>query len=321
MESLPLPYLNQAITGQSAYIPSPNEINTVLKSAEKLLREDNQDMLDGIYPLKALLPDNKFPKHLIQFAEIISDSVLASWRRRMGETKKFNKKLKRELNLYPEYYRRNFHHQTDGYLSPKSAELYEHQVEILFHGLANPMRRRILKPMKKKLNPSRGPLKILELGAGCGTFTRLLGYAFPTAHITALDISPYYLQHARKKYYYKKNIDFVQGKAEDLNFKDQSFDAVISVFLLHELPAEIREKVLKESLRVLKPDGFWGHLDSLQLKDTPDLDWALESFPINFHEPFYKNYISTPLKETLLGIDKSINPLESCHHFSKLIYF
>jgi hypothetical protein len=42
---------------------------------------------------------------------------------------------------YPRYYLQNFHFQTDGYLSRHSAELYDHQVEVLFGGGAAAMRR------------------------------------------------------------------------------------------------------------------------------------------------------------------------------------
>ena len=44
-------------------------------------------------------------------------------------------------SLYPDYYQ-NFHHQTDGYLSDHQA-LYDLQVEILFNGSADAMRRRV----------------------------------------------------------------------------------------------------------------------------------------------------------------------------------
>lgn len=51
-----------------------------------------------------------------------------------------------EPEAFPDYYLQNFHHQTDGYLSDHSAALYDLQVEILFNGAADPMRRRLLKP-------------------------------------------------------------------------------------------------------------------------------------------------------------------------------
>ena len=27
------------------------------------------------------------------------------------------------------------------------------------------------------------------------------------------------------------------------------------------------------------------------------MDWALEQFPVDFHEPFYKNFVETPLEK------------------------
>lgn len=45
----------------------------------------------------------------------------------------------------------NFHHQTNGYLSDLSANLYDLQVEIFFGGLADAMRRYILAPLKRGL--------------------------------------------------------------------------------------------------------------------------------------------------------------------------
>merc|ERR1712216_542124 len=45
---------------------------------------------------------------------------------------------------YPKYYAQNFHYQTDGWLSNESARLYDFQVETLFLGSADAMRRRCL---------------------------------------------------------------------------------------------------------------------------------------------------------------------------------
>ncbi len=90
--------------------------------------------------------------------------------------------------------------------------------------------------------------------------------------------------------------DFVEANASELLFKDETFDAVYSVFLFHELPLSERRAVLNECQRVLKPGGFHGYVDSLQLGDSPAFDRALELFPQNFHEPFFKNYIQNPMQ-------------------------
>jgi ubiquinone/menaquinone biosynthesis C-methylase UbiE len=200
----------------------------------------------------------------------------------------------------PDYYRRNFHHQTDGYLSERSADLYDHQVELLFRGGADAMRRLILPPLKSRLGSEDGQgLHLLELGAGCGTATRSVAKAFPAAKITCVDFSYPYIKRARRELADHHRVDFVQGDAAALDFREDRFDAVYSVFLFHELPPDVRVRVLQESLRVVKPQGFLGLVDSIQKGDDEDLDWALDFFPRQFHEPYYASYTAHPM-ETLM---------------------
>ena len=54
---------------------------------------------------------------------------------------------------------------------------------------------------------------------------------------------------------------------------------------------------MKESLRLTKPQGMIAAVDSLQQDDDLDFQWALEQFPIDFHEPFYKNYTLNSLAD------------------------
>jgi ubiquinone/menaquinone biosynthesis C-methylase UbiE len=74
---------------------------------------------------------------------------------------------------------------------------------------------------------------------------------------------------------------------------------VISVFLFHELPLPVRYKVLQESHRVLNPDGHVVMIDSLQYGDSKAMDPSLKHFPEIFHEPFYMNYIKTPMESVM----------------------
>jgi hypothetical protein len=45
---------------------------------------------------------------------------------------------------------------------------------------------------------------------------------------------------------------------------------------------------------------MFGLVDSIQKEDTPDFAWALEQFPVDFHEPFFKNYTQNPMEGLLL---------------------
>jgi len=201
----------------------------------------------------------------------------------------------------PRYYRQNFHFQTDGYLSEGSAALYDFQVETLFGGTAQAMRRQAL-PLLGAAFAGRDQrqLGLLELGCGTGALTAEIARAFPRLSVAAIDPSTDYLDAARRRLAGAPRARFASGLAEALPFADASFDAVASCYLFHELPPKIRKAAAAEIARVLKPGGTYVHLDSLQYGDAPQLDALLEAFPRLFHEPYYESYARLDLA-ALLG--------------------
>jgi ubiquinone/menaquinone biosynthesis C-methylase UbiE len=283
--------------------PKRNEklpkLDLLNQGMHKLFLKDAENIEIGIYPPQVLKTESLI-SHANRIPHLIWDGIGIVLRRNQKVTRKFKGKAK-DLNAKtPEYYQRNFHYQTDGYLSEKSAELYEHQVEMLFAGTADAMRRLIIAPLKAHFKNSDGEgLHFLELAAGTGRATRFLKLAFPKAQITLLDLSGPYLKLAQNRLSKFDGLSFVEDQAEELPFREQMFDAVFSVFLFHEIPIEIRKKVIEESRRVLKTKGFLGAVDSIQLGDIPEIDSVLLNFPNEFHEPFYPNYIRNPLEELL----------------------
>lgn len=275
----------------------------IFREAWSLLRQDSANIASGIYPLAVLAPESPL-SHATRWPRILLDGVSMSQRRTRGRTAVFDSSRGETLEALPRYYRRNFHFQTDGYLGERSADLYEHQVEMLFKGTADPMRRLILEPLRShfKSNDGKG-LIFLEVAAGTGRTTRFVRLAFPKARIIAVDLSQTYLNAAREKLAdllaEPPGIETLQGDAAALPFRDQHFDAVFSVFLYHELPLEVRRQVLRESRRVLKRGGFFGLVDSIQKDDIPELNPALEAFPKQFHEPYYRNYSLNPMERLI----------------------
>lgn len=213
---------------------------------------------------------------------------------------------------YPKYFNRNFHFQTDGYTSVESASIYEHQVELLFAGMAAPMRRLLLNEVSAFKNG-----KLIELACGTGAATKIVSEFLPEAQIKATDISHEYLEFAKENIA-ASNIEFSVLDATEL---DQKADCVYHVFLLHELPSKERKKVLEKQLKALKPGGRAVIVDSIQVGDVPFLDEVLYDFPLYFHEPFYKHYIEHPIEDELreLGATKiktTIRLFSKCVSFS-----
>ncbi|QDK38239.1 class I SAM-dependent methyltransferase [Bdellovibrio sp. NC01] len=300
MQQMSLPLIERLLS--SRHDKKPNLVKKHLqKSAQELyqlLRKDSDNISRGIYPVEVLKPES-LSKHALRYPKILVDGFSISKRRNEREAHEFNHEAREYMRDVPEYYQRNFHYQSGGYLTKKSAELYEHQVEILFSGAADAMRRLII-PLAKEVLPGDGEgLHFLEVGAGTGRLSRFMKLAFPKAKITLLDLSEPYLKKAQENLAEFTRMDFVQGAAEQLPFRDKQFDFVYSCFLFHELPLEVRRQVLEESLRTLKPGGYLGFVDSVQKQDAKDLEWALEQFPVDFHEPFYKNYSLTPMEDLI----------------------
>ncbi len=203
-----------------------------------------------------------------------------------------------QADRLPEYYRQHFHFQSDGWLSEESAALYDTQVEVLFTGSADVMRRRALRPIAEWMQ-GRNQRGLAGLDVGCGT-GRLLAFlhdAWPGMRWTGLDLSPPYLTEARRLIGRTARVKLIEGAAEKLPFDSASLDLVVSSFLMHELPAAIRVRTLAEMARVLKGDGLIVIVDSIQRGDQPSWDGLLDLFPHHFHEPYYAEYANGRLKD------------------------
>lgn len=301
-QQLTLPLLERLATGRKRENPPEfaEKRKLIVSSLTNLLREDSENIAKGMYPIEVLKPELPM-KHWLRFGRIVWDGLKISRRKNARQAHDFDKEAEQYMNEVPEYYRRNFHYQTGGYLTKESADLYEHQVEILFAGGADAMRRLIIPQLKEKFPHDGEGLHFLEVAAGTGRLGRSVKLAFPKARVTVSDLSWPYLETARENLAGLDRVEFMQAAAESLPFKDATYDAVFSCFLFHELPEPVRHQVVREAKRVLKPGGYLGAVDSIQKNDAEDFQWALEGFPTEFHEPFYKNYTQHPLEELFGG--------------------
>lgn len=321
VEGLFLPAVEAIVTKKRPRLVTDDrrEFEASQKALDRLLLEDVKRIDAGVYPVDVLKPRSA-AEHVRRMPELLREGFALSRRRQERNSKEFGDEAQDLLADVPEYYRRNFHFQRDGYLSERSARLYEHQVEVLFGGGADAMRRLIIEPMKRRLKTQDGEgLRLLEIGAGTGRTTRFVRLALPKARIVALDVSAPYLKLARESLHEFSRVDFIEGLGEQLPFQDGLFDACYSVFLYHELPRTAREGVIAESMRVLKPGGFFGLVDSVQTGDVPEFDEALERFPVDFHEPFYRDYVTRPIED--LARNAGVGDVKTeIGFFSKCVY-
>lgn len=104
---------------------------------------------------------------------------------------------------------------------------------------------------------------VLDIGCGTGVLTRqLVHHVGDSGSATGFDLSESMLGVARSCC---PDATFEQGNVTKLPFEDQSFDVVISSFMLMFVPAP--EKAIREMRRVLRPDGrlivsVWQGLDN-----------------------------------------------------------
>lgn len=270
---------------------SPTQVLALRESFEALLRRDYANAAAGIYPASLLfqMPLGTYVRALPRLARDLPNVL----RRKQRDDWK-NLPADVDLHEYPPYYRRTFHWQSDGYLSRRSAELYDVGVEFLFGGTADVMRRQVLPPIvahARGRGRDHGPLRVLEVACGTGRAGAQLLRALPDASYTGVDLSPYYVDVARERLAaIGRDVSLVVANAEALPLPDASFDAVFSVYLFHELPRNARRKVWSEMRRVLRPGGCLVIEDSLQPQDAGELGIFLERFPEDMHEPFYRDY-------------------------------
>jgi len=256
-----------------------------------LLERDFGNTRRGLYP-ESLLFDVPFARYAGNVPRFLVDAPRIL--ERIGARNHKDLPAGVDLAAYPAYYRRNFHWQTDGYFSRHSAELYDLGVELLFIGTADAMRRQVLELVAPEA--ARGPIRLLDVGSGTGRFLQQAARSLPGAALCGVDLSPWYVSYARDLLAAGATQNAAPiprlevANAEALPFEDGSFDVVTSIFLLHELPRQVRRRVLSEMHRVLAPGGLLVLEDAAQPKEAPELGPALAQFSKDLHEPFFADY-------------------------------
>lgn len=120
--------------------------------------------------------------------------------------------------------------------------------------------------------------KGLDVGCGSGALTIACAKKNPGAELTGID------RWGREYASFNKNLCennaksegvgntvFMQGDAVKLPFEDETFDAVTSNYVYHNIPSKDRQEILLETLRTLKKGGTFAIHDIMSKSKYGDM--------------------------------------------------
>jgi ubiquinone/menaquinone biosynthesis C-methylase UbiE len=273
-------------------VPTRAELMRVLGA---LLLDDARNVRRGLYPAVELEPA-RMPDFISRVRAMMADLPAAIDRRETARADSVREEA--PADDLPAYYLQDFHFQSGGYLSEQSARLYDVQVETLFYGSADAMRRAALPAIAREIaGRDQRRMTLLDVACGTGRFLREVRLAWPALRLTGLDLSSSYLREGLRHMGELRPATWLEANAEAIPLPDASQDIVTCIYLFHELPDDVRRRVATEMARVLKPGGLLVFVDSLQMGDRPGWDGLLEAFPVRFHEPYFRGYAIEDLEQ------------------------
>lgn len=207
--------------------------------------------------------------------------------------------------VYPDYYRATFHAYEQGNLGWEPAMEVEVAARTVHAGIWKDagvngdalLRQSFHEVLQQHIS---APQDILDLGCSIGMSTSALQAIYPQAHVTGLDLSPYFLTVAHYRSQQRQlPITWVHAAAEATGLPDASFDLVSSHLLFHEVPQSAAISILQEARRLLRPGGHLAIMDmnprsEVYAKMPPYILTLLKST-----EPYLDQYFDFSLEQAI----------------------
>lgn len=142
--------------------------------------------------------------------------------------------------------------------------------------------------------------KILDLATGTGK--QAFAFARRGYEVVGLDLSPNMLDVAKRNNRYQ-NLRFELADASDIPFSDSYFDVSCISFALHEMPPAVREKVIKEMVRVTRLAGIIVFIDYAR-PESKIWSYLVYHFIRYWESKFYSQFVNYKLEALIekLGI-------------------
>lgn len=180
---------------------------------------------------------------------------------------------------YPGWYLHRWHFLPEGYLSRRSAAMYEWCIRNVYYVAGEGRALRALRAALRLQHPER----VLELGCGPGRAVEALADALPWSEIIGVDLSPFQIERAAQRCQrFGARVRVMHGDALSLPMSDESFDAIVAAHVAGHVPQDAAGNAMAESERVLEPKGklyLFDHLwhplpeTKLALRWTQRLGW------------------------------------------------
>ena len=123
----------------------------------------------------------------------------------------------------------------------------------------------------------------LDVGCGSGALTIACAKRNPQGSMVGIDRwGPEYASFCQKlcennaKAEGVSNVSFQKGDASKLDFPDETFDAVTSNYVYHNIIGKNKQALLRETLRVLKKGGTFAIHDLMEPARYGDMDALVE---------------------------------------------
>jgi ubiquinone/menaquinone biosynthesis C-methylase UbiE len=147
------------------------------------------------------------------------------------------------------------------------------------------------------------PQTIVDIGCSVGMSTFAMQAVYPAAHLTGVDLSPYFLTVAnyRAGQKHAQNIDWVHAAGESTGLPANSYDLVSLFLICHELPQTASRKIFQEAKRLLKPGG---HIAIMDMNPQSEIYSQMAPYILTLlksTEPYLDEYFTLDIAEALVS--------------------
>jgi ubiquinone/menaquinone biosynthesis C-methylase UbiE len=288
-------------------------MNTVANPADRLITQVVNGLL-GVKPL-ADFAKNRARNLIIDRAEAIG----VAWRdevkqlRSRGTGVDFDPTWEQELAhisnddlAYPSYYLTSFHAYSEGNMGWQPAmevEVAAYSVHAkIFAETGTTGDRQLRQSYHRVLQEllTQPPQDIVDVGCSVGMSTLALEGVYPAAHITGVDLSPYFLTVANYRAQHSP-ITWLHAAAEHTGLPEASCDLVSMFLICHELPQGATAEIFQEARRILRPGG---HIAIMDMNPTAEVYSQMPPYILTLlksTEPYLDQYFTLPIEQTLIA--------------------